>query len=72
MDQQEIISLITNKLHEAEQNSNVATEWHAAALLTDQQPEAMAQVSKAATQATLLQNLLNEMNGKERASLWLQ
>jgi hypothetical protein len=72
MNEQEIIDLITNKLHEAEQNSNGATEWHARALLTDQQPEAMAHVSKAATQATLLQNLLDEINGAERTSLWLQ
>jgi hypothetical protein len=59
-------------MQEAENDSERATQWHAQTLLTPEGNEAFAHVSKAATQATLLQNLLDEMDGKAVDPLWDQ
>jgi hypothetical protein len=73
MSAEQIISLIRQKLVEAENNSNIAFEWHAKVILEPlQRKEAFAHVAKAATQATLLQSLLDQIDGKSVVSLWEQ
>jgi hypothetical protein len=73
MSTEQIITMIRHKLVEAENYSNRATEWHAKVILEPlQQKEAFAHVSKAATQATLLQSLLDQIDGKSVSSLWDQ
>jgi hypothetical protein len=72
LDRDEIIELIKAKRDEAENDSQTATEWHAQALLTPDASEAFAHVAKAATQHTLLQSLLDEIEGKPVYSLWDQ
>jgi hypothetical protein len=74
MSNEEIIALLNAKLEEANCDSERATSWHKEVLFYDHRLtiEAMAHVTKASTQATLLQSLLDEIEGKPIYSLWDQ
>jgi hypothetical protein len=65
-------ALLSQKLVEAESDSERATKWHAEVLLSQERETAFAHVSKAATQATLLQSLLDQIDGKSAVALWDQ
>lgn len=68
----DVIRLIEEQLATAENNSVTADAQFCQAQTREQREEALAYVRKAATQYTLLENLLCEINGQEARPLWQQ